>query len=461
MIENKNNKFVFGWSVCFLILFVVCLFGVGISLRGSHAYMGDGVTGSLTAYSVIYNSNYPDGVMLDETEQKDQQATNFNKLLDNMFLVPDGYKFVGWYDIDGVRYTPGSEKFLKSDVILYAEWIKDDEDINDNGGDETDNKDDDIDEDIADELSGIAYGDVNLNGLIDEDDYKMVLSYVDGNAVLDDIALINADVNVDKNIDLVDVDIIKNAFLEINGYVGFLPEKPILIYDIYEGNIDINNGQTDGDDTSNSDNDDISGDSLNNAGNSSLGSGGSGSSGNGSVSGSGSIGSSNGTTSGNVNSSNDNGNSSNSQSNGGTNNDKLEEENNDEETLVLEKKIFKFKYMNGLVMFDSTTCETVDGSCLIVLPSKTPVKDGYTFKGWGKKRDCKGKDLIVSSVLVDSGDTYYACYLKDVDSEEEGNKYYVWIIVFLISGLSLRLIWHVIYKFRHEEDNDEKMKWLK
>ena len=86
MIENKNNKFVFGWSACFLILFVVCLFGVGISLRGSHAYMGDGVTGSLTAYSVIYNSNYPDGVMLDETEQKDQQATNFNKLLDNIEL---------------------------------------------------------------------------------------------------------------------------------------------------------------------------------------------------------------------------------------------------------------------------------------------------------------------------------------------------------------------------------------
>lgn len=346
-------------------------------------------------------------MLLDETEQKDQQRTNFNKLLDNMFVIPDGYKFVGWYDVDAVKYLPGDVKFLKSNVILYAEWVKDDEG-------ESDNVETGSDDDLLEDLSRKNYGDVNLNGLIDEDDYKLVLSYLDGSGDLDDKVLINADVNDDKKVDLVDVDIIKNAFLGTSGYVGFLPEKPILIYDIYEGNID-------------------------------NGTGGGGTSG--------------GTSSGNANSSwSDNSDSSNDQSTGDSTNNKLEEENDENDDSIFEKKILKFKYMNGLTKYDSTSCETTSGSCMIVLPSNTPVREGYTFKGWSTDRDCKGKDLIVSSVSVDSGDTYYACYLKNVDYEEEGNKYYIWIIVFLISGLSLRLIWHVIYKFRHEEDNDEEMK---
>lgn len=459
--NNINNKFVIIWGTCLVVLLFVCFLGFDISLRGTHAYFGDGTSGSLTAYSVTYNSNYPDDVMLDETEQKDQQRTNFNKLLDNMFVIPDGYKFVGWYDVDAVKYLPGDVKFLKSNVILYAEWVKNDEA-------ESDNVETGSDDDLLEDLSRKNYGDVNLNGLIDEDDYKLILSYVDGSGDLDDRVLINADVNDDKKVDLVDVDIIKNAFLGTSGYVGFLPEKPILIYDIYEGNIGNGTGGGDGVLDSNEDNEtseenfDSSGDSSNNDSNSSVsGSGGfgNGSSGNGGTGGGGTSG---GTSSGNANSSgSDNSDSSNDQSTGDLTNNKLEEENDENEDSILENKILKFKYMNGLTKYDSTSCETTSGSCMIVLPSNTPVREGYTFKGWSNNRDCKGKDLIVSSVSVDSGDTYYACYLKNVDYEEEGNKYYIWIIVFLISGLSLRLIWHVIYKFRHEEDNDEEMKWLK
>ena len=120
----------------------------------------------------------------------------------------------------------------------------------------------------------------------------------------------------------------------------------------------------------------------------------------------------------------------------------------------MEKKIFKFKYMNGKVEFDNTSCETVSDICLIVLPDKNPLREGYTFKGWSNNSDCKGDILINSSISVNSGDTYYACYLKNVDSDESESKYYIWIIVFSISALSLRLIWHLIYKFRHEEDNN-------
>lgn len=108
--------------------------------------------------------------------------------------------------------------------------------------------------------------------------------------------------------------------------------------------------------------------------------------------------------------------------------------------------------MNGQKEFDNTSCETNTDSCLIVLPDKNPLREGYTFKGWSNNKDCKGDILITSSVAVNSGNTYYACYLMNVDSENSGSKYYVWIIVFSISALSLRLIWHSIYKFRCNED---------
>ena len=126
--------------------------------------------------------------------------------------------FDGWYDEDGIRYMPGDEKILKKDILMIAGWKKIDEVI-------------------------ISYGDVNLNGVIDEDDYKLVSLHIDGSNILISNALINADVNSDGKVDLIDVDIIKNAFLGTNGYVGYLPSKPILIYDIYEGNIDIENGE--------------------------------------------------------------------------------------------------------------------------------------------------------------------------------------------------------------------------
>ena len=312
---------------------------------------------------------------------------------------------------------------------MYASWIKDE---NDN----------DLSDDSLIDDSDILYGDINLNGVIDEEDSNLLLSYVNGSSILNENVLINADVNNDQKIDMVDVDIIKNAFLGTNGYVGFLPNNPILIYDIYEGNIDIGDG---GGSNNNGDELDGNGSSSNNGGSGVTGSG----TGGGNSRPSGNSGNSGGnSSSGNSSGSSDN------QVSGGSSNDKVEDKKEEVFEVVPVEKEFEFKYMNGSVKFDNTSCKTTDGSCLIVLPSKTPLREGYTFKGWSINKDCKGKDLIVSSVLVSSSDTYYACYLKNVDSEEEGNKYYIWIIVFLISGLSLRLIWHLIYKFRCDEENN-------
>lgn len=218
MNNKKKDKFVYIWSSVLIVLIFISVFSIGISLRGTHAYFGDGTTGTFTIYTVYYNSKYPSDLLLKDESRTDKQESNDNVLLENMFLVPDGYLFDGWYDEEGIKYMPGEVKSLKNDILLCAGWKKIDEEI-------------------------ISYGDANLNGVIDEEDYKLVSEHINGSSILVDDALINADANNDKKVDLIDVDIIKNAFLGTNGYVGYLPNMPILIYDVYEGNMDASNGE--------------------------------------------------------------------------------------------------------------------------------------------------------------------------------------------------------------------------
>lgn len=413
-IKNENT-FLIIWCSCVVFLLTICLYGVSISFKGTNAYFGDGTTGSFTKYGVYYYSNYPEDTLEDVEPILDEQDNNWNRLLDNMFEVPSGYEFIGWKDENGILYDPGYVQLLGSNLNMYAEWnLLPIEDTDENVGE-------------------ISYGDVNENGEIDENDYLLLESHISGTVVLEGQALKNADVNTDGKVDLVDVDIIKNAYLGTNGYAGVLPNGPILIYDIYEGSIDIGNGDgnIDSDGENNSGGGTGSGSAENVNGSGGKGQGGSG----------------NGTSGGNHSS----GNTGSSNNKGDSSTDKETTNAEDKETPKVKK--FEFKFMNGNIEFFTTSCETLTNTCELVFPKNNPARSGYSFKGWSINKDCSKDNIISASMIVDGSNAYYACY-EENDTLENGNKYYVWIIVFAISLLSIRLIWYLIYRFREKEKNN-------
>lgn len=395
---NVKNKFSFVWVFCIIILLVISLCSVSISLKGTSAHFG-GVTGELTAYKVTYLSNYVNMAL--ENESYEEQKKNIYQVLDNMFDVPSGYKFIGWNtksDGTGDGYVASDVITLKSSLELYAQWI-----------------------------SVVYYGDVNQNGQIDKEDYVLIENHISGVNILTEQSLLNADVNIDGHVDLVDADIVKQAYLGTMGYTGYLPNNPILIYDIYEGNIDIGSN-----DNKNEEGNIENGNSSSN-GNGSLGTG------------------NNSSGSGNNNIVN----GSNNHSNNTSNNSNLDinKDNNDQ---LIEHNVYKFKFMNGDLEYANTQCDILDnGTCELVLPDNNPLKNGYVFKGWSENKGCSSGSGIIAPIVVNSNNTYYACFIVNSSEEDDNNSSYVWIIVIFICIMSLRLIFNLVHKFKEKEENED------
>ena len=355
--KKKDSFLIFCGGV---IVLMVIVFGIKIIMKETEASF-DGISGSFgNGTKVIYYSNYPNNEI--ESKSYEYEGADSYRVLPNMFLVPDGYEFSGWgiYDIGPVLYIGNQYISVTTDMNLYAIWKKLEAEV-------------------------IVYGDVDLNGIISMDDAKIIDNYVLDNSILSGQGLINADVNVDGKVDIIDADIIKQVCLGTEGYVGFLPEKPILIYEIYvkEDNADSSSGGT--------------------------GDGG-------------------GTTGGGNGSSNSSGKKPNSSSS------KKPSVNNDEDKnkdKTEEKKKYTFNFMNGDNEFAKTECLIIeDGTCLLVLPNTIPSMNNYKFLGWSIEVDCS-KDIIKDSIMVSSGNTYYACFSKienNVDKESK-NSFSEWMIV--------------------------------
>lgn len=206
---NKENTFLTIWIFCVVLL--TLLFPVSF-IRGTRAYFGDNMSGQLGAgYQIKYISNFPSDLNKTVENHTDSVVSEIYVIIDNTFEA-DGYEFVGWNtksDGTGKVYEVKEVYYDKLNLTLYAQWKKI-------------------------EVIVISYGDVNLNNLIDENDYLLLENHVSGISELSGQSLLNADVNTDGKIDLVDVDIIKQAYLRTTGYINILPSNPILIYEIYK-----------------------------------------------------------------------------------------------------------------------------------------------------------------------------------------------------------------------------------
>lgn len=421
MKNNVNkNVFSFVWSVCLVGLFILIFVGYNIS-KGTNAYFGDPETGSGNLggeiYSVYYYRNWPN---IDEIEPFESKKYNITLIMgyNELFEEIDDYKFIGWNtkaDGSGISFDVDTTHTLKENMNLYAQWSL-----------------------------IIAYGDVNEDKLINEDDYLLIEKHLNGEDVLNEQGIINADVNNDGNITLVDVDIVKQVCLGTVGYVGFLPDKPLLIYDIYEGNIDIGTDKPVDDENNNIENE-KGNDGDNNSSSNNIGNGtGSGNSGNGNQStgtGQGGSSSNNGGTSTENNTSDENI----DDNNDDTNNEDIDDE--------VSENTFKFRFMNGNLEYTSSECKINDGECLLVLPKDSPKVEGYKFTGWSEELGCPDNRGILKSVYVNSDKIYYACFVNN----KNWKNVYLFIIILIICLTAFRLIWNLISNFKKENnvvDND-------
>lgn len=424
---KRENSFLVLLGVCVVILLVICGISFEFSLRGTWGYFPGGTTGTLggAGYKVVYYSNWP----VEEMEDEEYVVVKVKKYVieNNMFDIPDGYEFDGWVDINGNSYELSKDIELSANLELYAVWNKLDIEVDD---------------------TSVKYGDVNQNGEIDADDYLIIEGYVAGLEDMDDMSLLNADVNVDGKIDLVDADIIKQVCLGNNLYMGKLPVEPILIYEIYEGKVDVgNNGGSSNEDGNDNDNSEIDSDDGNT---------GSSGSGNGVGTGNGQSGSGNGssgTGGNNQGNSSSNGNSSgsvneNNNSNNNVDNGNDDEDNNSDEDEVLEKRYYYSRFMNGNLEHRTTRCEVMDDdSCYLVLPDE-PIRDGYIFNGWSIDKNCSNGSIINKSISVNSDNTYYACYI--IDSDNDNSNIYVIVMVIGIVLIAVRMIWYLVVRYREE-----------
>ena len=215
---NRENSFVIIWVMCVLMLVGACNLGF---LKGTWSGFGN-LTGQLfpSVYTMTYYSNYPDDVLKDNEERTESVATINYLIMVNVFEA-SGYEFVNWNtskDGSGDTYNPSDSIPLEKNLTFYAQWKK------------------------VDAIT-LSYGDVNIDGLINGDDFLLIEQFIVNGSELTAQGLLNADVNVDDKVDLVDVDIIKQVCLGTEGYIGILPNNPILIYEVYNGAI--NNGSDD------------------------------------------------------------------------------------------------------------------------------------------------------------------------------------------------------------------------
>lgn len=405
---NNKNRFSIIWGGCLFVLFYIMIVGFG---RGTYAYFGDpSGTGSLggNIYSVFYYRNWPN---IDDTEVVQNKKYNITKVLsyDEIFTSLDGYKFIGWNtsrDGSGSYYDVEHVFSLTADFNLYAQW-----------------------------KLIIAYGDLNEDGIVNNDDYSLIDNYLNQSGNITDSGRINADVNQDGVIDLIDLDIIKQVNLGTVGYVGFLPNKPILIYDIYEGNIDINDDKDD--ELNKNDNKEQS-----NNKNENITSNGS------SQNGTGQTGSGNSSGGGGSNGNIDNGTNGNDNSIVDDNKDEIDTDSEDESNNTDENKL-KFKFMNGNLEYLYSECVIQDGKCLLSLPKDNPKIDGYKFTGWSEDKECSSGRGILKSVYVDSDKVYYACFVEKKNYKD----IYLLIIILCICLVSFKLIWNLIRNFKMENNN--------
>ena len=72
---------------------------------------------------VTYHSNY--GTipgMTDDSREVTAMSGETHTVLNNMFTVPTGFSFGGWY-VDDTKYEVGSDHLLMTDLHLYAKWV--------------------------------------------------------------------------------------------------------------------------------------------------------------------------------------------------------------------------------------------------------------------------------------------------------------------------------------------------
>ena len=380
-----------------MLLVGVCNLGF---IRGTMAGFGN-MTGQLTpAYVINYLSNYPDELGLSEQTKIDSVVYKNYVIKGNDFVL-EGYEFVNWNtfsDGSGDTYLVNDSVVLEKSITLYAQWKKI-------------------------EVINVSYGDVNINWQIDEEDYLLIENFVNNGNNLTGQALLNADVNNDGKVDLLDADIIKQAYLGTDGYVGFLPRNPILKYEIYVDETDDDIGSDDQGNTG-SDNDENkpSLDGEGNAGGDSdvnnppeednENSSSSDNTGD-------STGTGNGTgTSGSGNSSSGNG-GTNSKPSGGGNNSNNKKPNSSNGSS------------GGGNQDDSSSKEE----------DKNDVEIGD-----------KEEDKNVEDTTNTGNDNKNK---EPVNKDSNGKSYYVWIIVILMCFISLRLILYVINRFRKSENNNK------
>lgn len=413
MENNKNkNNYLISCISCILVLMLICYFGVNNMIKGTRAAFGNGcITACMDANMLVtYHPNYPDD--LEEPESKELQTCAPHIIFRNLFTIPIGYNFVGWNteaDGSGTIYNENMCTILSSNLILYAQWEK----------------------------KVINYGDLNNDKNIDNDDYLLLENHLNTTSLLDNELLLNADVNWDYNVDEIDLDIIKQVILKRDGYIGYLPEKIVPIYELYKEEIiedDKESNDSDNDESTMSpgSNGPVSG---NGSGNGGTGTGSSGT-------GNSSLGNGGNNNIPNYNTGNSNGT--------GSNNTEIKQED-----VIFDAKIYNFKFIVGNSEYANTSCDTgiYSSSCKLVLPSEAPVMSGYTFNGWSMNKDCPLNSIINYSILMEQDATYYACF-----SKEKNNGFYSTIIivllVFLIWIFAIFGIIFLIKRFKKSEIKD-------
>ena len=358
------------WVMCVILLIGTCNLGF---IRKTWSAFGN-VSGQLTIpCNVNYYSNYPDDILLSEDVKTEYVSGQSYIIKENTFVV-SGYEFVSWNSVadgTGKVYNSGDSIPLEISLNFYAQWKKV-------------------------EVPVVSYGDVNVDGLINEDDYLLIEQFINTSNELTGQSLLNADVNVDGKVDLVDADIIKQVCLGIDGYVGVLPSNPILVYEIYN-------------DEKEEENENANNTENNNGENSSSGGSGSGSS---------SGGSSNGGSSGDGNSSSGtsskpSSNKENKPSLGGNSSINNSEQGNatiDEENDILDKNELLEENKSNTILGEDDT---------------------------NKENNHLNKNEF------------------DKNENKKGNNLYPIIIVFGICLLAIRLILYVIKRFNEKNDSDK------
>lgn len=375
----KRTKFII------VILFLCILFG---GLHITFSAFGNITANIQSKYNVIYISNYPVDEM--DNESKEDNGKYNYEISDNKFTVPESYEFINWNTVEegtGDVYNVGDIVDLNKNITLYAQWK------------------------LTVTEEKLKYGDVNNNGKIDEEDYLLVEDYLLNSSILNDNEIMIADVNTDGKIDLVDVDIIKQVCLGTEGYIGFLPENPILIYEVYDSEF------------SNEDKGENS--SENNTG------------------GSGETGDSSG-----VGDSSTGSNYSN-QSSGNNKNNKDEDNSYNKK-----EKNYELKFIVDGLEYARTKCSVLeDNTCNLVLPVTIPSKKEYKFIGWSIDKDCLSNQIITDPISVDNSETYYACFKENsfISNKKENKKFYIIFILILLWIIGIRIIFYLVKKFRKND----------